>query len=216
EPDLTPVEPLGPPSLDTVQLRQDGSVVCQSSATVPAVFEIAILLDEMLPAGSIRVPGGLRYTIARALVEGGAPPFESVVEFSAVLARYERGDRRDILRQLYARAAHAVSRPRRVVDERRRRGPSATVLRHQLREADQTMFRLLKKEEPELEAVPAVVFDTAPLRTDADAGEPLAVLSAAQSRGWVRPFVAIAAILLSAAAGYVAVHEYRQSIASRE
>src|SRR5438093_41846 len=98
DPESQPIAPLGPPSLETVHLGADGSVVCHSCATTPAVFEIAILLDLMLPrGGKIRVPGAVRYAIARGLLEVIAPPFESVAELSAVLARYEHGTRSTVL-----------------------------------------------------------------------------------------------------------------------
>src|SRR5262245_17045447 len=48
--------PFGPPSLENVWLASDGSVACRACATSPAVFEMAILLDAMLPRGSVRVP----------------------------------------------------------------------------------------------------------------------------------------------------------------
>src|SRR5205807_2479176 len=83
--------PYGPPSLDSVELQVDGLVVCRRLATRPAVSEIAILLQALLPPGP--VPGGLRYAMGRALLETDGPPFDSIDDFSEVLARYEKGDR---------------------------------------------------------------------------------------------------------------------------
>src|ERR1700736_4479684 len=104
--DVQPRPPLSPPSLDNVRLGPDGSVVCLGGAAKPEVPQIAILLRAMLPrGGTTRVPGGLRYTIARALREVEAPPFDSLADLSSALMRQERLDRSVVLRGLYARAA---------------------------------------------------------------------------------------------------------------
>jgi hypothetical protein len=144
EVELTPLSPL---SLSNVWLGSDGSVVCWACATPPAVLEMARLLEEMLPrVGKARVPGALRYTVARALLEVDAPPFDSIAQFSAALKRHEKGDRNVVLRELYARTAavdpHVVTVP----GERRRRTPSAAELRRQLREADEQLYLHLVSE----------------------------------------------------------------------
>jgi hypothetical protein len=146
--ELTP--PLGPPSLDTVHLGSDGSVVCSSCTTRPAVFEIAIFLEAMLPRGGpTPVPGALRYTMARAMLEVDAPPFDSIDELSAVLKRHEKGDRTVVLRELYARArAAAASRVIAFPGDRRRRGPQAAELRRQLRQADEELYGRLIADPP--------------------------------------------------------------------
>src|SRR5687767_13497480 len=59
--------PLGPPAPDNVFVNPDGSVVCRGCSITPAVSEIGILLDTMLRR-TTKVPGGLRYLIARALL----------------------------------------------------------------------------------------------------------------------------------------------------
>jgi hypothetical protein len=105
------------------------------------VSEVAFLLEELLSSGSLRVPGGLRYTIARALLNVEAPPFESLEQFSLDLSRHERGDRAEIVRRALARA-----RDRRVMAattfvERRRSRYSATALRRELREADLRLYQ---------------------------------------------------------------------------
>jgi len=134
--------PFGPPSLDNVVLESDGSVTCRACATSPAVFEIALLLDAMLPHDSrIRVPGALRYTIARGLHEVDVPPFDSLRDFAAALERHAAGDRRALLRKLYARIDQRGFQPVAVRLERRRRGASPAELRRQLREADERLFR---------------------------------------------------------------------------
>lgn len=150
-------EPYGPPSPDNVELRSDGTVICTASATTPAVSEIAILLEELL-AGAPKIPGGLRYAIGRALLDVEAPPFDSLGEFAHSLARFEEGDRREVLRALADRAAGRlapIAAPRLVairppvpasppatVDpiDRRLHGPRPDQLRRELRAADELLF----------------------------------------------------------------------------
>ena len=144
-----PVEispPVAPPWLDNVRLANDGSVSCRSCPPPPDVIDVARLLQAMLPSEpGLRVPGSLRYATARALREVDAPPFASIAEFGATLARYESGDRRALLRELYARAAGGPQTgPVRV--ERRRAGASSAELRRQLREADERAFELITAE----------------------------------------------------------------------
>ena len=139
---------LDPPSLDTVLIDRNGLVECHACATPPSVLGVGKLLQAMLPSdGSTRVPGALRYAIARALMEVLAPPFASIAEFGEALKRFERADRPTVLRELFARAAR---NDRRLValassvdsPERRHRGPSVTELRRQLREADRALYLL--------------------------------------------------------------------------
>jgi tetratricopeptide (TPR) repeat protein len=144
EAQVEPAPPLGPPSLDNVRLGPDGSVICSECTIRPAVAEVATLLRAMLPRhGTTRVPGALRYAIARALGEVDAPPFDSLADLSRVLARHEQGDRFQVLRELHARAA--VMAPRVAVTNRDRRdhGPAVAELRRHLREADEALFHLV-------------------------------------------------------------------------
>ncbi len=104
------VPPFGPPTLESVAIYADGRVVSRTSAVTPAVSEIGLLLEEMLPRGRGLLPGGLRYAIARALLEVDAPPFDSIAELSASLIRFETGDRRQVVRALYARATGTAPR----------------------------------------------------------------------------------------------------------
>src|SRR6476469_4281238 len=67
--------PYGPPTAANVFLNEDGSVTCRGCDTAPAVFEIAIFLDALL-SPSPRVPGGLRYAIARAMLAVDVAPFD--------------------------------------------------------------------------------------------------------------------------------------------
>src|SRR5262249_30503734 len=94
--------PYGPPTPETVEVTDEGSVVCTCSAATPAVSEIAILLQALLPSDP-RIPGGLRSATSRALLEVGAPPFDSIAECSRPLARFERGDRAEVVRGLFDR-----------------------------------------------------------------------------------------------------------------
>jgi hypothetical protein len=160
-----PTVPAGPLSTDRVHLDADGSAVSVGSSATPAVSEVANLLQSMLSVGTPQVPGGLRYAIARALLDVDAPPFDSLEEFSGALARFERGDRREVVRKLLRRAApapHIVGLSRRPIplfsaragegsavsthpafpspSDRRMSTVSVTELRRQLREADQRLF----------------------------------------------------------------------------
>jgi WD40 repeat protein len=96
--------PYGPPTDETVTVDAAGVVACRTCAATPAVSEIAILLQDLLPMGTIGVPGALRYALARALLEVEAPPFDSIEEFSRTLERFEGGERTRLLRDLYQRA----------------------------------------------------------------------------------------------------------------
>jgi hypothetical protein len=133
--------PYGPPSPDNVFLKPDGSVVCRGCLATPAVSEVAIFLEQLLPAGSPRVPGALRYTIARALLNVDVRPFDSLEELSRDLSRHERGDRSAAIRRALARAAsqHAIVAVPHV--ERRRNGSRVTTLRRELREADVRLYQ---------------------------------------------------------------------------
>jgi hypothetical protein len=138
--DLKP--PFGPPSLENIWLASDGSIACHACATSPAVFEMAILLDAMLPrGGNVRVPGALRYTIARGLLEVDVSPFDSINDFATALARHEPEDRRIALRDLYSRASRVRAGSGELRVERRKHGLSRTELRRQLRDADEQLFR---------------------------------------------------------------------------
>jgi WD40 repeat protein len=95
--------PAGPPSVTSVHLQNDGQAIAAACDVTPSVFDAATLLQSILPAGAGQVPGALRYTIARGLLEVVAPPFESIGDFSRALERFERGDRRAAVRELLNR-----------------------------------------------------------------------------------------------------------------
>jgi hypothetical protein len=149
-PITAPKPPFAPPSTHNVLVYEQGNVACSGCDVKPAVSEIAILLEAMLPPGT-RMPGALHYTIARALLNVEAPPFGSIEEFSSALQRFERNDRDQVIRELVMRAqaadtggAHASIIPfkspaaLRVKTERRRPVPAAHAaeLRRELRRAD--------------------------------------------------------------------------------
>jgi hypothetical protein len=147
------------------QSTNSGAVFCTACEVTPAVSEIAILLEAMLPLGT-RVPGGLRYTIARAFLNVDVRPFDSVQEFSRALARFEHDDRDAVLRTLFERwQTVATSHEHEVAAvipfkgapaavpfkvERRHPIPSAiaTELRRELRKADLELYRIRAESTP--------------------------------------------------------------------
>jgi hypothetical protein len=136
------VAPFGPPSCDNVYLKDDGAVECRGCGSTPAVSEVGIFLDSLLDGGIGRVPGGLRYTIARTLLNVDVPPFDSLDDLSRDLARHERGDRAATVRGVLARARGEVAiRGLMAVERRRdRAATSTTELRRALREAEARLY----------------------------------------------------------------------------
>jgi len=134
--------PFGPLSPESVDVDEEGLVRCRTCESTPGVSEIAILLQQLLPAGTPRVPGALRYMVARALHDVDAPPFDSIEDFSEGLARFERGDRTAVVRAMLARATAAnLDGLRAVVQEdRRQRMPTASDFRRELRAADAQLY----------------------------------------------------------------------------
>ena len=148
--DALPQPPFGPPSVHNVTIDARGAVMCRACETTPAVSEIAIFLESMLERGPTRVPGGLRYTIARAFLDVDAPPFDSVAELSESLGRFERGDRRQVIADVAARARTAVVPAAAVVAfrsaiDRRQMMPSATDLRRELRQVDALLYETRRR-----------------------------------------------------------------------
>jgi hypothetical protein len=133
----------GPPSLDTVFLETDGRVTCAGCDVTPAVSEVGRLLQHLLPPEGVRIAGSLRYTIARAMLEVDAAPFDSLSDFSDALARHERGPRVDRVRRVLDRARAALARQSGdtlpAVD-RRRLTSEIFELRRQLRESDERVY----------------------------------------------------------------------------
>jgi hypothetical protein len=206
--------PLGRVSLDTVRLAEDGSVVCEPGTAQPSPAEIATLLAEMLPPeGTARVPGALRYTIARALSHVDAPGFDSVADLSAALARHEPHDPPATVRGVHARLVPTVPTQAPEVDRRRPR-VSASVLRHQLRQADEELFLHLNRPgliEAATESAPLTPTSAGRLR---DSRSP--AITGADRRvstsSWA--LAGALAISLSFAAGYSAVTSVRAAHAA--
>jgi hypothetical protein len=137
--------PFGPLSVETVGIDVRGRVHCHGCAARQSVVEVAIFLQGVLDEFVGRVPVGLRHALARALHEVDAPPFDSGGEFAAVLARFERGNREDVLERLFRRVAESMSDvrvrgPETPLVERRRAGPTTADLRRELREADLHLY----------------------------------------------------------------------------
>ena len=133
--DIALEPPFGPLNLDSVVILPDGRAGSRSCAATPAVSEVGRLLESLLALGRGPLPGGLRYTLARAQLEVDAPPFDSLQAFSGSLARFENGDRQRVIRSLLARAGGiqprivAVAPPRHNTrpQHRYRRGAAAAV-----------------------------------------------------------------------------------------
>jgi len=145
--------PYGPPSAENVFLEDDGSVACRGCRMTPVVSEVAIFLEDLLPPGSPRVPGALRYTMARGLLNVDVPPFDSIDDFSRDLARHERGNRATLVRRALARAGRRVDLAPVPTVDRRRSVTSATTLRRELRDAD---FRLYQRRDV-VQAAPTAI-----------------------------------------------------------
>ena len=217
-----PEAPYGPPSLDTVEVRADGLVACIRSDARPAVPEIAMLLEAMLPPATPGVPAGVRHAIARALLETEAPPFDSVHDFSRVLRRHEQGDCTDVLRSLVERfeAARAAARVlpwhdrgierrapkaasarlevglvrRSVVPERRRSG-RVDELRRELREHDIRAYEHLAGEEQ------ATVQEDTPDRHAESVAAAVAKPARPHAWQWSAAAAIVAAAIMSIAGG---------------
>jgi hypothetical protein len=132
--------PYGPPTAATVVLGADGTVSCPGCGSTPAISEVAIFLETLLPPGTSRVPGALRYTIARALLEVDVAPFDSLDAFSESLARHACGDSAEVVRRLVQRSESACALAAVLQADRRRPRATATDLRRALREADAQLY----------------------------------------------------------------------------
>ena len=100
EPSTTP-RACGPLSMDTVTLAPDGSVSYSGPDLTLGLAEVALFLHFIL-GSSVKVPGALRYTVARALREVDAPPSTRSPTFAYARA-VEPGDRRAAVRALLER-----------------------------------------------------------------------------------------------------------------
>jgi urease accessory protein UreF len=158
--------PYGPPDAANVFLNADGSIHCAGCDTPPTVSEVAILLDTLLPAGSPRVPGGLRYAIARGMLDVDVAPFDSLEDFSETLARHEHSPRDAAVRALLARAASqctALARRPAAFDRRVARTTTTTDLRRELRHVDARLYQQQLARASAMMSAPPLVA-TAPVR----------------------------------------------------
>ena len=96
--------PHEPPSAANVFLHDDGSVSCRDCGSAPTLAGVGIFLHTLLPAGSSRVAGSLRYAIACAMLTVDVVPFDPLGAFSRDLAPHALGDRAAIVRRLLARS----------------------------------------------------------------------------------------------------------------
>ncbi len=204
-------------SLNAIRLTAGGAIACEPCIIRPGPAEIGKLLVEMLPHdGSARVPGALRFTIARALSEVEAPPFDSLAQLSAVLARHEVRDRIGVVRDLYARAATTLTTNTATGADRRRRAPDAATLRRQLREADEELFAHLSRTMAKSAAAqqappPTATADPFVRRFESVPGPvPDRHCNAAD---WVAG--AMVALLISFGAGYTAASAWRRPHSAR-
>src|SRR5262245_32014171 len=107
----------GIPSTHVIRLTPDGAVVAEGPITTdrPPVAKAAQLLNDLLPPFNApppyRVPGGLRLVVARALGTLDVPPFASLEEFRAAIARFAADDLAAAARNLY-RAWEIANTPR--------------------------------------------------------------------------------------------------------
>ncbi len=143
--------------LEDVCLGPDGTVICRGCGdTAHTLPEVALFLRQLLPIGTAGIPGGLHYTIARALLEVDAPPFDSAEDFSAALARFEPGERTRLLRELLERAqTNARFKSRASTARRRVSSTSIDDLRTALHAADARLLeQKLAIEKPAATAPP--------------------------------------------------------------
>jgi hypothetical protein len=137
--------PYGLLSEETVAIDHDGRVYWCASAATPSAGEVGVFLHDLLEDSGSSMPGGLRYAIGRALREVEAPPFDSLDEFSATLRRFEKEPAAAVIARLHARSRRSTAIEKYVPtqyrgSERRRRMPSSTELRRQLRDSDKRLY----------------------------------------------------------------------------
>ena len=96
----------GIPSAQVVRLSPSGGLTVEGpiAADGSAVRRAAQLLDTLLPPfdAHVRVPGGLRLIVARALGALDLPPYPSLESFADALSRFAAVDPEECLRQVVA------------------------------------------------------------------------------------------------------------------
>jgi hypothetical protein len=132
-------------------LRSDGRIdVTPGAHRPPRVEAYARLLHRLLPdaetTGPARVPGALRLAVARGLGVLDAPPFASLQDFRAAIARFLTHSPEELIVGIVVRWAEAMgSRADEPLPERRVAGTRVDVLRRMLHEADLERFALLNE-----------------------------------------------------------------------
>jgi Tol biopolymer transport system component len=97
----------GIPSHHVIRLTEDGAIHVEGPiASGREIERAARLLEALLPPfdshGSVRVPGGVRLVIARALRLLDLPPFPSLEAYADALRRFASGDPSIVVRDLVA------------------------------------------------------------------------------------------------------------------
>lgn len=123
----------GIPSAHVIRLTPDGNVVAEGPITTdhPPIAKAAQLLEDLLPPfgapPAYRVPGGLRLVVARGLGTLDLPPFESLDDFCAAVARFATDDLTSAARNVY-KAWESTRAPRALTISDLRRARRATGL----------------------------------------------------------------------------------------
>jgi hypothetical protein len=97
----------GLPSANVIRVTQTGDVVAEGPVNTdgPDVAPAAQLLDDLLPSldapPEFRASGSLRLVIARALGTLDLPPFATLDQFAAAIARFAAPDVRTVARELF-------------------------------------------------------------------------------------------------------------------
>jgi len=98
----------GIPSPGVIRLSRDGDLLIEGPITTASdvIARAALLLTGLLPGfealPEYRASGALRLVIARALGSMDLPPYGSLEEFRAALARFETEDVRQVARALFS------------------------------------------------------------------------------------------------------------------
>jgi hypothetical protein len=130
-----------PLAFGAINLMSDGTVSPAAPFERLSTPGIATLLRQLLD-GTPNVPPGLLYSIARALGDVEAPPFDSPDAFLKSLARFERGERQEVVAGLVSRFEAASEGDDEAGGRReRRKMPSVvTHLRQELRAVDRRRY----------------------------------------------------------------------------
>jgi hypothetical protein len=98
----------GIPSPGVIRISRDGDLLIEGPITTASdvIARAALLLTDLLPGfealPEYRASGALRLVIARALGSMDLPPYGSLEDFRAALARFETEDVREVARALFS------------------------------------------------------------------------------------------------------------------